>query len=78
MNVIFRYGWSLTEEVDAQGNSSYSVGIILLVFFNIVIGVFSLGNAGPFFSTLASSKAAAFEVFNVIDRVCFAFILRIN
>ena len=40
----FWYGWSLTEEVDASGKSEYTVGVIILVFFNILIGVFSLGS----------------------------------
>jgi hypothetical protein len=40
----FWYGWSLTEEVNSSGKSDYTVGMILLVFFNIIIGVFSLGN----------------------------------
>ena len=42
--LAFWYGWSLTEEVNSSGKSEYSVGVILLVFFNIIIGVFSLGN----------------------------------
>ena len=66
----FWYGWTLTVAVDpATGKSEYSVGTILLCFFSILIGVFSLGNAAPFIETLATSRAAAFEVFKIISRV---------
>lgn len=66
----FWYGWKLTTEIDpVTGVTEYTVGKILLVFFVIIIGVFSLGNAAPYFSTLSSAKAAAYEVFMIIDRV---------
>lgn len=39
----FWYGYTLTQNLDASGQPEYSVGKILLVFFSIVIGVFSLG-----------------------------------
>ena len=50
-------------------NSDYSIGTIILVFFNIIIGVFSLGNAAPFIGTFATARAAAYEVMQIIDRV---------
>ena len=66
----FWYGWTLYLEKDPiTGLSQYSIGKILLVFFVIIMGVFSLGNAAPYFSTLATARAAAYEVFQIIDRV---------
>jgi ATP-binding cassette subfamily B (MDR/TAP) protein 1 len=60
----------LTEERDPiTGQSNYSVGKVLLVFFNIIIGIFTLGNAGPLVSTIATARAAGYEVFNIIHRV---------
>lgn len=41
----------------------------MLVFFSILIGVFSLGNAAPYFGTSASARAAAYEIYQIIDRV---------
>ena len=69
----FWYGWTLSINYDAQGVPEYTIGRILLVFFSIIIAVFSLGNAGPFITTLATSRAAAFEVFKIIDRVSDVF-----
>nr|QUF59435.1 ATP-binding cassette transporter Abcb1-2 [Brachionus angularis] len=64
----FWYGWSLTEIDPITYKQDYSVGKILLVFFSIISAVFSLGNAAPFVSNLATARAAAYEVFSIIDR----------
>ena len=61
----FWYGWSLTRD-----SSDYTVGTILIVFFAIIVGVFSLGNAAPFFATLTTARTAAYEIFEIINRVC--------
>ena len=66
----FWYGWTLTLIKDpVTGVAQYSIGKIMLVFFEILIGVFSLGNAAPYFGTMASARVAAYEVFKIIDRV---------
>ena len=65
----FWYGWTLSEIDPVTLKSEYTVGKILLVFFSIIMAVFSLGNAAPFISTLAISRASAYEVFKIIDRV---------
>ena len=66
----FWYGWTLTTQVDpVTGQSEYSVGKILVVFFSIIMGVFSLGNAGPYMTEASTARAAAYEVFKIIDRV---------
>lgn len=66
----FWYGWRLSLEIDPEtGLAEYTIGKILLVFFSIIIAIFSLGNAGPFIGTLATGRGAAFEVFQIIDRV---------
>nr|AEQ19307.1 p-glycoprotein [Brachionus orientalis]AEQ19309.1 p-glycoprotein [Brachionus orientalis] len=65
----FWYGWTLSLKIDPNtGLPEYTIGKILLVFFSIIIAIFSLGNAGPFIGTLATGRGAAFEVFKIIDR----------
>jgi hypothetical protein len=61
----FWYGWKLT--IDEKDN--YKVGTVIIVFFSIIIGVFSLGNAAPYFATLTTARTAAYEVFDIIKRV---------
>lgn len=61
--VAFYYGWHLSITGD------YDVGRVLLVFFNVITAIFSIGNAAPFISTMSNSKGAAYEVFKVIDRI---------
>jgi ATP-binding cassette subfamily B (MDR/TAP) protein 1 len=71
----FWYGWTLTEQKDPiTGESNYSVGTLFLVFLNVIIGVFTLGNAGPLIGTIASARAAGYEVFKIIHRVIFLLI----
>ena len=41
----------------------------MLVFLSVVIGVFSLGNAGPLLGNIANARGAAYKVFDIIDRV---------
>ena len=40
-----------------------------MVFFGILIGVFALGSSGPFVGTISMARAAAYEVYRIIDRV---------
>ena len=47
----------------------FNIKKILKVFFLVLIGVFSLGNSGPFLGTMAEARAAAFVIFEIIDRV---------
>lgn len=65
----FWYGWTLTTQTDSNGEKEFTVGGIVFVYFSIIIGLFSLGSAAPFISTLAAAKAAAYEVLQIIDRV---------
>jgi hypothetical protein len=67
----FWYGWTLSELDPVTMKQEYTVGKILLVFFSIIMAVFSLGNAAPFISNIAIAKASAYEVFKIIDRVSF-------
>ena len=46
----------------------YLAGDCIAVFFGVLIGLFSLGGAGPAFNALALAQAAGKQAFEVIDR----------
>ncbi|XP_012936337.1 ATP-dependent translocase ABCB1 isoform X2 [Aplysia californica] len=58
----FWYGGKLVRE-----DSDYDVSNMIIVFFSVLIGAFSLGNAAPNIQSLATARGAAFTVFNLID-----------
>ena len=45
--------------------------LFLQVFFCVMVGSFSLGNAAPNIGTLFGAKGAAAVVFEIIDNVSF-------
>ncbi|XP_035829100.1 ATP-dependent translocase ABCB1 isoform X2 [Aplysia californica] len=58
----FWYGGKLVRE-----DSDYDVSNMIIVFFSVLIGAFSLGNAAPNIQSLATARGAAYTVFNLID-----------
>lgn len=66
----FWYGWTLTKRSPLNNClSELTIGEIMLVFFSLILAVFSLGQAAPFMEKLAEAKSAAYEIFKIIDRV---------
>ncbi|XP_018080828.1 ATP-dependent translocase ABCB1 isoform X2 [Xenopus laevis] len=60
----FWYGTKLTvDEPD-----TYSIGKVLIVFFSVLIGTFSLGQAAPNLESIASARGAAYEVYKIIKQ----------
>ncbi|CAH1798731.1 unnamed protein product [Owenia fusiformis] len=59
----FWYGSKLT--LDEPDN--YTAGTILVVFFAVLIGAFSLGHAFPNLEALATGRGAAHGIFEIID-----------
>eukprot|EP00079_Xenopus_tropicalis_P037616 XP_017951387.1 PREDICTED: multidrug resistance protein 1-like [Xenopus tropicalis] len=60
----FWYGTKLTvDEPD-----TYTIGKVLIVFFSVLIGTFSLGQAAPNLESIASARGAAFEVYKIIKQ----------
>ncbi|KAJ1960963.1 hypothetical protein GGI12_003512, partial [Dipsacomyces acuminosporus] len=49
-------------------NGEMDAGTVLNVFFSLIVGGFSLGNAAPSISAVASARGAAVKVYEVIDR----------
>uniref|UniRef100_A0A8C8ZZ72 ATP binding cassette subfamily B member 1 n=1 Tax=Prolemur simus TaxID=1328070 RepID=A0A8C8ZZ72_PROSS len=48
-------------------SKEYSIGQVLTVFFSVLIGAFSIGQASPSIEAFANARGAAYEVFNIID-----------
>ncbi|CAF0812692.1 unnamed protein product [Didymodactylos carnosus] len=57
----FWYGAKLVRDEDFQ------IGSVLIVFFAILIAVFSLGQGAPHLQSLAQARGAAYYVWNLID-----------
>uniref|UniRef100_A0A8C5CCE9 ATP-binding cassette, sub-family B (MDR/TAP), member 4 n=1 Tax=Gadus morhua TaxID=8049 RepID=A0A8C5CCE9_GADMO len=50
-------------------SEEYTIGTVLIVFFTVLIGAFSLGQTTPNFQAFASARGAAHKVYNIIDNV---------
>uniref|UniRef100_H0VLE6 ATP binding cassette subfamily B member 1 n=1 Tax=Cavia porcellus TaxID=10141 RepID=H0VLE6_CAVPO len=59
--LAFWYGTSLVI------SREYSIGQVLTVFFSVLIGAFSIGQASPNIEAFANARGAAYEVFKIID-----------
>ncbi|XP_007954825.2 ATP-dependent translocase ABCB1 [Orycteropus afer afer] len=47
--------------------NEYTIGEVLTVFFSVLIGAFSIGQATPSIEAFANARGAAYEVFKIID-----------
>ncbi|KAJ3597609.1 hypothetical protein NHX12_001132 [Muraenolepis orangiensis] len=48
-------------------SDEYTIGSVLIVFFTVLTGAFSLGQTTPNFQAFASARGAAHKVYNIID-----------
>ncbi|XP_021098270.1 multidrug resistance protein 1 isoform X3 [Heterocephalus glaber] len=48
-------------------SNEYSIGQVLTVFFSVLIGAFSIGQASPNIQAFANARGAAYEIFRIID-----------
>ncbi|XP_066210393.1 ATP-dependent translocase ABCB1 [Saccopteryx leptura] len=48
-------------------SGEYSIGKVLTVFFSVLIGAFSIGQASPSIEAFANARGAAYEIFRIID-----------
>ncbi|XP_068791162.1 ATP-binding cassette sub-family B member 5 isoform X2 [Struthio camelus] len=62
--LAFWYGTKLTVE-EAE---NYDIGRVLIVFFSVLIGAFSLGQAAPNLESVANARGAAYEVYRIIKK----------
>uniref|UniRef100_A0A663EMC8 ABC-type xenobiotic transporter n=1 Tax=Aquila chrysaetos chrysaetos TaxID=223781 RepID=A0A663EMC8_AQUCH len=61
--LAFWYGTNLTAEEE-----NYDIGRVLIVFFSVLIGAFSLGQAAPNLESVANARGAAYEVYRIINK----------
>ncbi|XP_009280328.2 PREDICTED: ATP-binding cassette sub-family B member 5 [Aptenodytes forsteri] len=61
--LAFWYGTKLTTEEE-----NYDIGRVLIVFFSVLIGAFSLGQAAPNLESMANARGAAYEVYRIINK----------
>ncbi|NXR34260.1 MDR1 protein, partial [Zosterops hypoxanthus] len=61
--LAFWYGTKLTAE-----DPHYDIGIVLIVFFSVLVGAFSLGQAAPNLENVANARGAAYEVYKIINK----------
>ncbi|XP_058380794.1 ATP-dependent translocase ABCB1-like isoform X2 [Diceros bicornis minor] len=59
--LAFWYGTSLVL------SGEYSIGQVLTVFFSVLIGAFSVGQASPNIEAFANARGAAYDIFRIID-----------
>ncbi|XP_050174693.1 ATP-binding cassette sub-family B member 5 [Myiozetetes cayanensis] len=59
----FWYGTKLTVE-----DEHYDIGRVLIVFFSVLVGAFSLGQAAPNLESVAKARGAAYEVYKIINK----------
>ncbi|XP_054241150.1 ATP-dependent translocase ABCB1 isoform X2 [Indicator indicator] len=59
--LAFWYGTTLILSDD------YTIGKVLTVFFSVLIGAFSIGQAAPSIEAFASARGAAYTIFKIID-----------
>ncbi|CAD8092756.1 unnamed protein product [Paramecium primaurelia] len=66
----FWYGAKLIADQTYNHNQGdvYTVGDVMTIFFAIVTGGFSLGQAGPCVQNFAKGQAAAAEMYEILDR----------
>ncbi|XP_052095836.1 ATP-dependent translocase ABCB1-like isoform X5 [Mytilus californianus] len=61
----FWYGAKLVREE----SDNYTIGKVLIIFFSVLIGAWSIGNVAPPLQSLASARGAAYVVFDIIKLV---------
>ncbi|KGL80184.1 Multidrug resistance protein 1, partial [Tinamus guttatus] len=62
--LAFWYGTKLTVEEP----ETYDIGRVLIVFFSVLIGAFSLGQGAPNLESVANARGAAYEVYKIINK----------
>ncbi|EPQ11494.1 ATP-binding cassette sub-family B member 5 [Myotis brandtii] len=72
--LTFWYGTSLI----LSGEPGYTIGTVLAVFFSVIHSSYCIGTAAPNFETFTIARGAAFNIFQVIDKILKGLNLKIN
>ncbi|EGC33591.1 ABC transporter B family protein [Dictyostelium purpureum] len=68
--LAFWYGSTLISKkvINSVGGNPWTGGDVVAVFFSVIIGATSIGQASPCLAIFAQGRGAAFKIFQVIDR----------
>ncbi|KAL6081798.1 hypothetical protein STEG23_030119, partial [Scotinomys teguina] len=72
--LAFWYGISLI----FSGEPGYTIGTILAVFFSVIHSSYCIGSAAPHLETFTVARGAAFNIFQVIDKILKGLSLKIK
>ncbi|ELK12571.1 ATP-binding cassette sub-family B member 5 [Pteropus alecto] len=72
--LAFWYGTSLI----LHGEPGYTIGTVLAVFFSVIHSSYCIGTAAPNFETFTRARGAAFNIFQVIDKILKGLNLKIK
>jgi ATP-binding cassette, subfamily B (MDR/TAP), member 1 len=69
--IAFYYGSVIIEKnyTNRTYDRPYTVGDVIVIFFAIMIGGFSMGQAAPCIENFEKGKTAGYKVFEVLNRV---------
>nr|AJG01604.1 ATP-binding cassette sub-family B MDR/TAP member 1 [Dreissena polymorpha] len=62
----YALGFWYGAKVSREEPGTYTIGAVTTVFFSVMIGAFSLGNAMPHLQTLATARGAAYYLYQLI------------
>jgi ATP-binding cassette subfamily B (MDR/TAP) protein 1 len=66
--LAFWYGVKLIVRSIDNGNTKYEASTMMIVFFTVLMGTFSIGQTTPYFEAFAQARGAAALIFEVIER----------
>ncbi|KAG8514703.1 ATP-binding cassette sub-family B member 5, partial [Galemys pyrenaicus] len=72
--LAFWYGTSLI----LSGEAGYTIGTVLAVFFSVIHSSYCIGAAAPNFETFTIARGAAYNIFQVIDKILKGLNLKIK
>ncbi|CAG0893493.1 unnamed protein product [Darwinula stevensoni] len=70
-SLAFWYGPKLILESRPElgGNGDYDAGVLIIVFFSVLMGAMNVGQASPYIEAFAVAKGVAGTLYEIIDRI---------